>query len=95
MYGGTDDERLERIIAIISNGSFPKDRNHLTGPQRNQFRDALILYAHVRERRDIFVSDDQRAFIRSDRRKLLETEFGTRIMTRGEFIEEFLGDAAA
>jgi len=95
LYGGTDDPRLERILEIISNRSFPKDRTNLTAPQRNQFRDALILYAHVREGRDIFVSDDLRAFINSDRRKVLEGEFGTRIMTRSEFVSEYLGDAAA
>src|SRR6266571_957906 len=52
LYGGSDDERLERILDIISSRSFPKDRSNLTPGQRNQLRDALILYAHVREGRD-------------------------------------------
>ena len=91
LYGGTDDPRLERILQIIINGSFPKDRSNLPPGQLNQFRDALILYAHVREGRDIFVTDDERAFVKADRRLLLETEFGTRIMTKREFLKEFLG----
>ena len=91
LYGGTDDKRLERILDIISSGSFPKDRSNLTPQQLNQFRDALILYAHVREGRDMFVTDDRRAFVNSDRRKVLESELGTRIMTRSKFVKEYLG----
>jgi len=79
---------LEQILRIISNGSFPKPgfRHHLTRGQRHQFRDALILASHVRERRDIFVSDDKRAFVNKGRREKLEDILGTRIMTAAEFL---------
>lgn len=75
----------EEILSIISNGSFPKSREQLTSGQRHQLRDAMILEAHVREKRDIFVSNDKRAFFRHGRREKLEAKLGTRIMLLTEF----------
>lgn len=86
-YGAPeDDHRLERILQVITNGSFPRNRSDLTLNERRQLRDAIIFHAHVREGRDIFVSNDARAFIDHGRRGLLESEFATRIMTRDEFL---------
>jgi hypothetical protein len=82
-------EILEQILHIIGNGSFPKPdcRHDLTNGQRRQFRDALILAAHGRKRRDIFVSDDRKAFVRHGRRERLEHLLRTRIMTSSEFLQ--------
>lgn len=82
---------LERALHIISHGSFPKvgQRDHLTDRQRRQLRDAMIFCAHVRESREIFVSDDLKAFVNQGRREMLQTEFNTTIMTRGEFLAAF------
>ncbi len=79
---------LENILAIISSGSFPKpDRRYaLTEGQKQQLRDAMILEAHIREQRDVFVSNDQHAFMNNERRDKLEKASGTRIMTHREFI---------
>lgn len=77
---------LDRILAIISNGAFPTKRNTLSPGERRQFRDAMIFQAHIRERRDIFVTKDSRAFIRDGRRDELEKQFHTRIMTPEEFM---------
>lgn len=84
--------RLEGILGIISSGSFPKPGQrgeNLTRRQRGQFRDALIFEAHVRDGRDIFVSDDRTAFIGKDgeKRDHLEASFATRILTVDEFCE--------
>lgn len=49
----------------------------------------MILCAHVRDRRDILVSNDARAFIKAGRRESIEATFATRIMTVREF-EEYL-----
>ncbi len=76
---------LNSILDIISNGSFPSERNNLTEGQLRQLRDAMILEAHIREGRDIFVSDDQRAFVKKGRREALQERFDTRIMTKEEF----------
>ncbi len=82
-----DAQLLEQVLAIISNGAFPAPaaRSSLSGGQRRQLRDAMILMAHVRERRDVFVSNDSRAFIRHGRRERLEALLGTRIATAAEF----------
>ena len=82
-----DEEPLERLLLIIGGGSFPKQgsRNSLTKGQRNQLRDAMVLAAHLREGRDIFVTDDAKGFIFHGRREILEREFATRVMTQSEF----------
>lgn len=76
---------LLEILRVVSNGSFPQDWEGLTPGQRRQLDDALILEAHVRAERDIFVSNDERAFVRHGRREVLEQELTTRIMCRREF----------
>jgi hypothetical protein len=77
---------LESVLAIISNGSFPPvgSRSGLSPGERRQLRDAMILTAHAREGRDLFVSNDQRGFIREGRRERLEKLLGTRIVTVSE-----------
>jgi hypothetical protein len=65
--------RFEEILSRITNGSFPKDRSSLTKTERGQLRDALIFEAHVREKRDIFISKDRKAFINHGRRDCLQT----------------------
>jgi len=79
---------LEDILRALSNGSFPSqaDRESLTPRQRRQLRDAMILEAHVREGRDVFVSDDIRAFIDHGRRAILEEITRTRIVTKAELL---------
>ena len=49
----------------------------------------MILAAHVRDGRDILVSDDRRAFVGRDgeNRRRLESELATRIMTVDEFCD--------
>ena len=80
-------ECLDDILKVVSNGSFPSSRADLSDGQRRQFRDALILEGHVRDGRDVFVTNDQRAFILDGRRHRLETTFNTRIMTSAEFLQ--------
>jgi len=86
-----DVDCFEASLAIISNNSFPKphDRNRLTPGQRRQLRDAMIFCAHVRARRDIFVTKDRRAFVEDGRRETLERRFKTKIMTDEEFLAAF------
>ena len=86
-------DRLEAILHIISNGSFPQRRDALSEPQRRQLRDAMILEAHVRDGRSIFVTNDHKGFIRHGRRERLESALGTRILSRVEF-ESLLSSAA-
>lgn len=82
-----ENDPLEDILGVISNGSFPKaaQRDLLTAAQRTQLRDAMILAGHVRAGADILVSDDRRAFVKHGRREKLEARFATRIMTLDEF----------
>jgi copper chaperone CopZ len=84
----SEAETLEKLLNIISNGSFPPagHRDNLSPGQKRQLRDAMILSAHIREGREIFVTNDVKGFIRRGRRELLEREFGTRIMTSEEFL---------
>ncbi len=79
-------DRLALILRIISNGSWARSRE-LTHGQRSQLRDALVFEAHVRDGRDILVSDDATAFINYGRREELERVFETRIFRKSEFLE--------
>jgi hypothetical protein len=83
-------ERLPAILQILSNGAWPFPEP-LSRRQRNLLRDALILEAHIREARDVLVSNDERAFIRYGRRAQLQSTFGTRILSRSEFVDALSG----
>jgi hypothetical protein len=88
-----DADLFEKTLVAITNGSFHKRgaRGHLTAPQRRQMRDAMIFCAHVREKRDIFVTNDVRAFGAENtaQRQRVETLApATRIMTLAE-LERF------
>jgi hypothetical protein len=76
---------FEEILQIIVGAAFPAERSNLSRTKRHDLRDAMILEAHVRERRHTFVTNDVDAFIRSGRRERLESRFGIRILTRDEF----------
>ncbi len=78
---------FESIVAVISNGSFPKpgSRETLSKGERRQLRDAMILMAHCRDRRDIFVTEDRKGFVSNGNREALESLCQTKIMTLSEF----------
>ena len=89
LIGSDDDARnFERVLEVISSGSFPArgKLNNLTAGQRRQTRDAMIFCTHVREKRDLFITDDLRGFIKNGHREALENEFDTKIHTRDEFL---------
>lgn len=81
---------FELVLATISSGSFPKRgmRDNLSKGERRQLRDAMIFVAHVRESREIFVTNDQKGFVGHGRREALEGIGRTKIMTIAEF-EDF------
>lgn len=87
---------LEELLRIISSGSFPPPgkRDSLTEGQRHQLRDAMILQAHAREGRDIFVSGDTRAFFKHGRREQLSAVARSQIMSRVEFTAWLLAPGA-
>lgn len=92
VWGGPSDAScLENVLSIIGEGSFPppRARSALTAGQRRQLLDAMIFCAHVRERRDIFVTNDQRGFVRKQRREALERAYSTKVMTKDEFLAAF------
>jgi hypothetical protein len=80
---------FEKLLKIIGHGSFPIEgkRENFSHGQRNQLRDAMILTAHVRSGRDIFVTNEKRAFVGKDgsRRQELEYICTTKIMNIYEF----------
>jgi hypothetical protein len=92
---GSSSECLERILAIVSNGSFPKNRNRLTDGQLHQLRDAMILEAHVAAQRQVFVTDDRKAFLKGGRREQIEALFQTRLRTSHEFAAELMAEQPA
>lgn len=87
---GDDDDGVlfEAALVIIGNGSFPRvgERGQLTEGQRRQLRDAMIYTAHVRERRHVLVSNDQRAYVNHGKRERLENLGATKIRTAAELI---------
>jgi len=76
---------LQEILEIISSGSYPKMGNNLSEGFRRQLRDAMIFQAHLREDRDVFVTNDEHDFIRDGRREKLQNKFDTKILTKDEF----------
>jgi hypothetical protein len=90
---GSGNDNLEIILQTISNRSFQKSgsRGQLSDGQRRQLRDAMILEAHAREGRDIFVTNDRKGFIDDGRREKLQSLLKTRILTHEEFLRELRG----
>lgn len=88
-----DTSWLEQILEVVSSRSFPKrgERGDLSSGERHHLRDAMILEAHAREGRDVFVTKDERGFIRDGRRERLEGLLQTRIYTPGEFCDSIRG----
>ncbi len=89
VLGDDDDVVLfEPSLVIIGNGGFPRvgERDHLTDGQRRQLRDAMIYTAHVRERRHVLVSNDQKAYVNHGKRERLEKLGATKIRTAAELI---------
>lgn len=84
-----DCERFEDILRVISNNSFPPvgKRENLSRGQQRQLRDAMAFTSHVRDRRDIFVTDDAKGFINEGRRSYLEQKYHTKIMKANEFLD--------
>jgi hypothetical protein len=90
VWGGDEiSDKLDKTIDIISNKSMPKKRDNLTDGQKRILRDAMIFEAHIRNDGNIFITNDKKAFINDGRRKKLEKEFGTIILTKEEFIEKY------
>jgi hypothetical protein len=83
------EKNLRRILDIITHGSWPENLADRTEGHHRQLRDAMILEAHVREGRDIFVTNDKKGFVRAGRRAQLESTFGARIMTEDEFVRVY------
>lgn len=79
---------FEEALRIVSNGSFPPSdqREELNHGERNQLRDAMIFQAHVKARRDMFVTNDRKGFVKDGRREKLEELGCTTIWTPAEFL---------
>jgi len=91
-YGGTiDKDCLRRALSIITAGAFtdPDRVTGLTTGELRQRRDAEIICVHAREKREIFVTRDEKGFIREGRRAEFEAAFVARIMTPEEFVRTF------
>ena len=86
--GDHDVDVFEASLVVIGNGSFPRggEREELTDGQRRQLRDAMIFTAHVRERRHLLVSNDQKAYVNHGKRQRLESLGATKIRTAAELI---------
>jgi hypothetical protein len=85
-----DRDLFEAMLVAITNGSVPsrENRSTLTQGQRNQLRDAMIFCTHIREVRDIFVTDDVKAFGSegsAQRARMSALAPKTKIMTLAEF----------
>jgi hypothetical protein len=85
-----DRDRFEAALAIMSGGGFPSpgQRDTLSDGNRRLLRDATILLSHARDKRDVFITTDTKAFGHSgtELRRRLEELFSTRIMTPQEFL---------
>ncbi|MGE0227467.1 MAG: hypothetical protein AB7I38_04040 [Dehalococcoidia bacterium] len=91
LAGDGESDRFERLLSLISRGTFPRagSRDTLTKGQRRHLRDAMIVSGHLREGRDILISDDwtRTPSLLPAVRDLITNEFpNIRIMTAQEFV---------
>ena len=88
--GDSDSERLEEMLAVISDRSFPAlgERENLLRGFKRQLRDAMMFEVHVRHGRDWFVTNDRKGFVNEGRREVHQALYGTRIATPDEFLAE-------
>ena len=90
VWGGESENALfEKLLKLVSNGSFPATRDHLTHGQSRQMRDVMILLAHTREGRDILITDEKKAFVGKDGslKDTLQSLCSTLIMNTSEFCD--------
>jgi len=87
LAGEKTGARLDDILQVVSNKSFPADRSRLSEGERHQLRDAMILEAHHRAGNEIFVTNDKKGFVNHGRREKLEALLGTQILTPEGFRE--------
>jgi len=83
------DEKLdktEEILKIVSDNTFPKDRSELSDGHKRQLRDALILNAHFQNKRDVFVTNDVKGFIKDGKKDKLEIMLDTKILNKVDFL---------
>jgi hypothetical protein len=86
-----DGEVLRDVLTVMSSSNrtlTTKPPDAMSDGERRLFRDVMIFQAHVRDRRDILVTNDRRGFIGKDGviRATLEGRYATRIMTPDEFL---------
>ncbi len=83
---------LEQVLQIFSSGGFPPLgsplREALSEGNHHHLLDAMILEAHVREGRDVLVTENTTEFITGDRREVLQQLCRTKILTVAEFCAE-------
>lgn len=83
------DSAFEEILGILTNGSFPRSRQSLSAGERRQLRDAMVLEAHVREGREVFVTLDAAGFIKHGRREAIERRFAIEVLSPDEYIDRY------
>ena len=87
VWGGPDTKQVEETaLDIIASGGFPNNRAALTGKQRRQLRDAMILEAHVRSGADLFVTNDKKGFVSHGKREAFQEQLGVRVLLVSEFL---------
>ncbi len=89
-HGQESSSVLKDVLDIISNGSFPRKGESLSKGYLNMLRDAIILQTHITDKRDIFITNDKRGFIKNNLREKLESRFEIEILTSEEFIKNNL-----
>lgn len=84
-----DADMFEKVLTIISNGSFPPpgNRDNLTAGYRRTMRDAMIFSAHIRERRVLFITKDAKGFVNHGRRQRLQ-DVGRTVIRSLEELEQ-------
>jgi len=70
---------------IYANGSITRSKI-TTAKQRNTLRDALIFESHLKNKNDIFVTKDEKGFVKYGHREKLQDRYNTQIMTYNEFL---------
>lgn len=90
LAGEEDAALFEAILEVISDRGFPPPggRDDLSAGQLHQLRDAMILEAHSRSERHVFVTTDLKGFVKHGRREKLQELCSTVIVTVDEFIDQ-------
>jgi hypothetical protein len=86
-YGSIESVEMEKKLKKIMFGVESFDAFTKETTKYKKIADVDHLLAHIIEKRDYFVTSDEKDFIKNGKREKLKSEFGVEIMTPEDFVK--------